>query len=106
MNILHGTWVPGDGAAFENPGRFVLWMEQEEPLDKRQATDSHPFATTASGLEALLAEVFPAATLRAIDPAAATVWVWLPSTDGAPLPSPALGQLLGAEPPETFDWRP
>ena len=106
MYILHGTWVPGDGTAFENPGRFVLWMEQEEPLGGRQAAGTHPIAATASGLETLFAEVFPAATLRAIDPAAATVWAWLPSADGAPLPSPELGQLLGAEPPETFDWRP
>jgi hypothetical protein len=106
MNILHGTWVPGDGTPFENPGRFVLWMEQQEPPDVRRAAESHPFAATAPRLEALLAEAFPAAALRAIDPAAATVWAWLPSADGAPLPSPELGQLLGAEPPETFDWRP
>jgi hypothetical protein len=63
MNILHGTWVPGDGTAFANPGRFVLWMEQLEPLGGRQAADTHPFAARATGLEALLGETLPAAAL-------------------------------------------
>ena len=106
MEILHGTWAPADTAPFENPGRFFFWMEQEQPLRGRKGADAHPFAAPAARLEEMIAAVLPATVAREINPQPATNWVWLPTAEDAPLASPELGQLWGAETPERFAWRP
>jgi len=106
MYILHGTWAPGEQAQLENPGRFVLWIEQEETSGGQGGGDAHPFAASGAGLAALIAEVLPAPVAREIDTLPTTAWLWLPSANAAPLPSPELGQLLGADMPEQFHWQP
>ena len=33
MQIVHGTWIPEDTAAFVQRGAFYVWVETDTPLD-------------------------------------------------------------------------
>lgn len=117
MNILHAGWLPltdkptrKDG--FENPGRFVLWVESSSPhhtaVTGRRNRSDHPNHISD---KTLLDELFSKqlklnkATLALLSETAELCHCTLPSTDSAPLPSVEMTQFNGETVTNEPQWR-
>ena len=90
VDVIHGTWLPGDSAHYHNLGRFVLWAETDRAADV--SSRAHPFHLNRSEL----LDRFDALALELVAPAANgdehSLWVSLPSDATGPLASTAMAR--------------
>lgn len=90
-DILHGFWLPA-------PQRLFVWGESAEPArvrGRRPKALLHPFQSPLPTLRERLLEL----GIAAADLAEDSLTAWLPSTSGAPLPSPELVAGGAVQPP-------
>jgi hypothetical protein len=108
MYVFHGGWIPVAAKQFDNPGRFVFWVETEgrQPIGRGKAV--HPCHLPASaGLDGFFSDSLPLrkALLQALRPEVIDCYWTLPSSGNTPLPSPEMGRIRGELPPETWQWQ-
>ncbi|MFZ4665000.1 MAG: DEAD/DEAH box helicase [Prochlorotrichaceae cyanobacterium] len=129
VNILHGTWVPESTSDFVQSGRFYFWVETSE-MRKRSTSRVKSADTTSKEAgkadeQVLLPQKYPrqpnAVTLlsffteelglksniayRSKTEALSSLYLWLPTAEGKPLPSPELNHYLEEASPDTFEWQ-
>ncbi len=107
MDLVHGTWVPGTLAQFENPGKLVVWLEATGGGREAQSGIRAAHLAKQNTVDHLLptdpelSKLF----LPFLDSAPAKFCAFLPSSDGRPLPSLELAQLEGEFLPDDYEWQ-
>ena len=134
IKILHGTWVPEHTSDFVQSGRFYFWVETSE-MQKRSTSrvknaETESVITTSKKTEkadggGFLPLKYPrqpnTETLlsffteelglksniayRSKKETLSPLYLWLPTAEGKPLPSPELNHYLEEESPDTFEWQ-
>ena len=108
MDICHGVWaVPATGG-FDNPGRFLFWVETSRPERRNGSSHGHPTSLASPDrvrelLTSGLGLSKPAMTVAGA--ADAKFSAVLPTDNGQPLPSLEMAQLTGEYLPETCAWK-
>ena len=107
MNLLHGTWVPHDGAQFDNQGKFIVWLETTgDGTDLPPGIHcAHLAIDKASDTETILSEAAISLFATAASPDSAIFYACLPSEADMPLPSIEIAQLTGEFLPDSCKWR-
>ena len=107
MEILHGTWIPEYGKEFDNPGKFVLWIEtSEENSSSKKGVHCRHISDSAT-LDSYLVSGLSLgkALVASIDPSVVAFHAILPSHQDAPLPSLEMAQLNGDYLPDDCNWQ-
>src|SRR5215212_5030394 len=113
MLVLHGGWLPAQGAY---AAQFAIWgeigqIQHRAPRGRRKGSgadsrpQAHPFAATSAQLHAALAGVGEGADSGSDGQ---VILVRLPAVGGRPLPSPELaldGMPGGDEAPTLGTWQ-
>ena len=117
INVLHGTWIPESSADFIQSGCFYFWVEtsatQRKTARKSPATNHrtalpHPYQPSKTSLETFFTTELGLksnGTSRSQQETLQDLFLWLPSCDDRPLPSPELSHYLEEESPDTFAWK-
>ena len=107
MNLLHGTWVPHDGAEFNNRGKFVVWLETTgDGADLPPGIHpTHLTTDKASDTEIILDKVVNGLFATGARADNAIFYACLPSEADRPLPSIEIAQLTGEFLPDNCKWR-
>jgi SNF2 family DNA or RNA helicase len=107
MYILHGTWIPDEAEHFIQGGQFYLWVEIDQPLQRRSA-GIHPGHLRQQQLAVFLNESLGIQPLRlrsSLEPEIVARYFLLPSTAKEPLPSWEMAQYLETAVPEKLHWQ-
>ena len=109
MEMLHGSWLPGEGTDFNNPGVFVLWLETSDAGGGKSGKGIHPRHVSDSGRfkEWLSSSLFLGkALISELNPEPVRFHAILPTFDSLPMPSLELAQLNGEHLPDGHDLEP
>jgi SNF2 family DNA or RNA helicase len=100
--VVHGGWVPRAGG----PGELMLWAEDPAlPMaSSRGRRRPHPFAVSASSLDATLSASSDDVREALAKAVATTLSLHLPSTGSGPLPSPETGIEAPGRVPRLASW--
>ena len=107
IEICRGTWIPRPVEEFDNPGRFVFWVETSGSGKGRPKPGQHPsHLSDAARLDGFLASDLKLgrAAVAAARPEPSGFCATMPSAGGKPLPSLEMAQLAGEYLPDKFEW--
>ena len=111
MEMLHGSWIPGEGSDFHNPGTFVLWLETSDAAGGKTGKGGHPRHVSDPGrLSEFLSSQLSLGkgVIASLDPEPVQFHAILPTADSLPLPSLELAQFSGEHLPDGHElesWR-
>ncbi|MDE0697652.1 MAG: DEAD/DEAH box helicase [Boseongicola sp.] len=107
VEICRGAWIPRPVEDFDNPGKFVFWVETSENGIATPKPGQHPFhLLDASRLGSFLASDLKLgrAAVAAARPEPGGFLATMPSAHGKPLPSLEMAQMAGEYLPDKFEW--
>ncbi len=116
MYILHGTWIPDEPTdRFIQSGQFYLWVESDEPHQRRTAgihpthlkkADLANFLGSTLGIKPLLVANHTSRKKESsLEPEIQSRYFLLPTDKDWPLPSWEMAQYLELEVPEKTTWK-
>ncbi len=107
VEICHGTWSLPVGRDFNNPGRFVLWVETSTACTGKRSRGMHPTSLAGSvEVRDFLQSVLhiPEKVLMAAKVGDVRFAAVLPSKNGRPLPSVEMARRTGDLLPANPSW--
>ena len=108
--VGHGTWMPSSGRDFDNPGKFVFWVETVSAAGRKtkgQASQHPNHLSVPESLHDFLSTDlrFGKAVLDALELQPVRFHALLPGSKNRPLPSPEMAQMCGELMPDDYGWR-
>lgn len=107
IKIYHGTWIPKESDRFDNPGKFVFWVETIPTQKSFNQVRLHPnhVQNESDILNILNDELsLPDTLLPKLNPTYDSFYTLLPTEDKRALPSTEMAVLTGDTYPEFFEW--
>ncbi len=107
MNLLHGTWVPNENQDFDNPGKFIVWLETTGD-DAHLTPGIHPAHLSPDpeqNAAATLSQALNGLFSSASETDHSIFYAHLPSEVDRPLPSLEISQLIGEFLSEDCEWQ-
>ena len=104
---IDGTWIPRPVDEFDNPGKFVFWIETSENGKGQPKPGQHPsHLSDATRLDSFLASGLGLGrtAVEAACPEPGVFRATMPSANEKPLPSLEMAQLSGEYLPDKFEW--